>query len=57
MVRVPGSQVLQPRSIKQLSGGERRRLALSLALGFSALAKRRGLLQRSARASLARWGF
>ncbi|KAL6777868.1 hypothetical protein ACKKBG_A16000 [Auxenochlorella protothecoides x Auxenochlorella symbiontica] len=44
-VRVPGSQVLQPRSIKQLSGGERRRLALSLALGFSALAKRRGLLQ------------
>lgn len=44
-VRVPGSNVLQDHAVKQLSGGERRRLALALALGFSSLAARRGLLR------------
>lgn len=34
-----------PRSIKQLSGGERRRISLALALGFTDLASKRGKLQ------------
>ena len=44
-VRVPGSAQTRPCAVKQLSGGERRRVALALALGFSGLAARRGLLR------------
>lgn len=45
-VRQPGSLELRPRSVRQLSGGERRRVALALALGFSELAAQRGRLRR-----------
>ena len=45
-VRVPGSPTeLRQRSVKQLSGGERRRVALALALGFTELASRRGRMR------------
>ena len=45
LVRVPGSTELRQRSVRQLSGGERRRVALALALGFTELAARRGKLR------------
>lgn len=45
LVRVPGSTELRQRSVRQLSGGERRRVALALALGFTELAARRGRLR------------
>lgn len=45
LVRVPGSTELRQRSVKQLSGGERRKVALALALGFTELAARRGKLR------------
>lgn len=35
----------RPRSLRQLSGGERRRVALALALGYRELAAQRGRLQ------------
>ncbi len=38
-----GTQLL-PRSLAQLSGGERRRVALALALGFADLIRSRGRL-------------
>ena len=41
-VRVKGQLV--PRSLAQLSGGERRRVALALALGFADLVRSRGRL-------------
>ncbi|PSC67536.1 ABC transporter (ISS) [Micractinium conductrix] len=44
-VRLPGSLEMRPRSVRQLSGGERRRVALALALGFSELAAQRGRLR------------
>lgn len=44
-VRLPGSNDLRARSVKQLSGGERRRVALALALGFTELAAHRGRLR------------
>uniref|UniRef100_A0A6U1KZY2 RecF/RecN/SMC N-terminal domain-containing protein n=1 Tax=Tetraselmis chuii TaxID=63592 RepID=A0A6U1KZY2_9CHLO len=40
-VRLPGGEIVN-RSLRQLSGGERRRVALALGLGFSELASRRG---------------
>ena len=46
-VRQPGSLELRPRTVRQLSGGERRRVALALALGFSELAAQRGRLRSS----------
>ena len=45
LVSVPGSSEMRQRSVKQLSGGERRRVALALALGFTELAARRGRLR------------
>ena len=45
LVRVPGSSEVRQRSVRQLSGGERRRVALALALGFTELAARRGRLR------------
>lgn len=51
-MRHPGSGELRQRSVKQLSGGERRRVALALALGFSELAAQRGRLRRWAGRSL-----
>ncbi len=45
LLRVPGSNELRQRSVRQLSGGERRRVALALALGFTELAARRGKLR------------
>ena len=42
MVQVNGQ--LLPRSLAQLSGGERRRIALALALGFADLIRTRGRL-------------
>ncbi|PRW45242.1 ABC transporter (ISS) isoform C [Chlorella sorokiniana] len=44
-VRQPGSLEMRQRSVRQLSGGERRRVALALALGFSELAAQRGRLR------------
>lgn len=45
-VRQPGTAgEYRQRSVRQLSGGERRRVALALALGFSELAARRGRLR------------
>jgi len=44
-VRVPGALEYRRRSVSQLSGGERRRVALALALGFSELTARRGRLR------------
>lgn len=44
-VRVPKALEYRRRSIRQLSGGERRRVAIALALGFSELASRRGRLK------------
>ena len=46
-VQVPGAVELRPRAVKQLSGGERRRVAVALALGFTELAARRCRLRRS----------
>ncbi|KXZ52978.1 hypothetical protein GPECTOR_8g35 [Gonium pectorale] len=40
-VRSPEDGSLRPRDVRQLSGGERRRLALALVLGFQALVRRR----------------
>lgn len=40
-MRLASGEVVH-RSIRQLSGGERRRVALALGLGFSELAARRG---------------
>lgn len=44
-VRLPGTLETRQRSVRQLSGGERRRVALALALGFSELAAQRGRLR------------
>lgn len=43
-VRPPDGSEPRIRSVRQLSGGERRRVALALALGFSELAGRKGRL-------------
>lgn len=40
-VRSPADGSLRPRDVRQLSGGERRRLALALCLGYGELARRR----------------
>lgn len=45
LINIPGSTEVRQRSVKQLSGGERRRVALALALGFTELAARRGRLR------------
>ena len=44
-VHVQSQGGLKERSIRQLSGGERRRVALSLALGFADLTAGRGQLR------------
>jgi len=44
-VRVPGCEEPRQRAVKQLSGGERRRVSIALALGFTELAARRGRLR------------
>jgi DNA repair exonuclease SbcCD ATPase subunit len=44
-VRPPQGGDPKQRSVRQLSGGERRRVALALALGFSQLAGRKGRLR------------
>ena len=44
MVRVRVNGQMVPRSLAQLSGGERRRVALALALGFADLIRSRGRL-------------
>jgi DNA repair exonuclease SbcCD ATPase subunit len=45
LISIPGSTEVRQRSVRQLSGGERRRVALALALGFTELAARRGRLR------------
>ncbi len=41
LVRSPADGSLRPRDVRQLSGGERRRVALALSLGFEALVRAR----------------
>lgn len=40
-MRSPVDGSLRPRDVRQLSGGERRRVALALSLGFEALVRAR----------------
>lgn len=44
LYRPPGGGPLRERSLQQLSGGERRRAALALSLGFADLVRARGRL-------------